>query len=126
MHANCVLVVEDDPAVRTIIRRAVSTHYDVIESANLPSAVALARRHHPTLIMIDLGLPGLDGSEMAGLLHVTPSLKPIPIVGMVDNTAPTPRDTALRASCARVLDKPFALITLQEAVVGLLALPSAS
>jgi len=124
MHASCVLVVEDDPAMRAAIRRAVSAYYDVIESDNRTSAIALARHHHPALILLDLGLPGLDEWGVEKLLSALPSLEPIPILGLADDAAPQARAAALRAGCSQVIQKPFALITLREALVGLLALPA--
>jgi len=126
MHANCLLVVEDDPAVRAAIRRAVSAYYDVIESDNRTSAIALARRHHPALILLDLGLPGLDDWGIDRLLHTGAAIEPIPILGLADGATPHARAAAIRAGCAKVLEKPFALITLREAVVGLLALPAST
>lgn len=122
MHAHCLLVVEDDPAIRAAIRRAVSAHYDVIESDNQVSAIALARRHHPALILLDLGLPNLAGWGIGGLVRAAPDMKPIPILGLADDTLPA--GAARQAGCTRVLEKPFALISLRDAVVGLLELPA--
>ncbi len=60
-----VLVVEDEPSVRLFIRASLASHgFQLIEAAAVSEALALAARHKPALILLDLGLPDAVGVEV--------------------------------------------------------------
>ncbi len=64
-ESGCVLVVDDEPQ----IRRALSTNlgargYDVLAAASGEEALRLAAERHPDVVILDLGLPGLDGVDV--------------------------------------------------------------
>jgi CheY-like chemotaxis protein len=126
MHAHCILIVDDDADVRTVVRRTLTAlHYDVVEADNGLAALALAHRHRPALILLDLGLPGIDGWTVARLLRADPALATTPILAMTGFAAPTVLDSALQIGCQKMLSKPFTLATLEQSVTALLANPSA-
>jgi two-component system KDP operon response regulator KdpE len=73
-----VLVVDDEPAIRRFLRTSFRTEgYEVLEEATGEGALAEIRRREPDLVMLDLGLPGIDGLEVIRQLRNAGSVVPI-------------------------------------------------
>ena len=65
MNKPLVLVVEDDTPVRNLITTTLKTHeYRYLSSQNGASAVMEALSHNPDIVLLDLGLPDIDGVEI--------------------------------------------------------------
>lgn len=64
-----VLVVDDDPGIRTLAMELISRFgYGCMTASRGDSALRLARRYHPDLVLTDLLMPGLDGRELSHAL----------------------------------------------------------
>ncbi|MBV9945867.1 MAG: response regulator [Myxococcales bacterium] len=64
-EAPLVLVVEDEPNMQTLARIALVAHgYRTIEARTAAQGIRLAAKHRPDIVLLDLGLPGEDGSEV--------------------------------------------------------------
>jgi DNA-binding response OmpR family regulator len=78
----CVLVVDDDIAIATLIKEAlVEAGYNVVWSMGA-EGVMLARRLQPALILLDLMMPGMDGMEVRRHLKSNPRTALIPVIAM--------------------------------------------
>ena len=76
-----VLVVDDDPDARELLSGYVTElGAQAISAANGEQALALARERQPSLITLDLMMPGMDGWEVLRRLKAEPALAPIPVV----------------------------------------------
>ena len=65
MNKPLVLVVEDDTPVRNLITTTLKTHeYRYLSAQNGASAVMEALSHNPDIVLLDLGLPDMDGVEI--------------------------------------------------------------
>ena len=65
MNKPLILVVEDDTAVRNLITTTLKAHdYRYLTAVNGESAVLEASSHNPDVILLDLGLPDIDGVEV--------------------------------------------------------------
>ncbi|MFV8750039.1 response regulator [Nannocystaceae bacterium ST9] len=65
-----ILVVEDEPQMRRFLRALIGSHgYALVEAETGREALALAASHRPDLIVLDLGLPDVDGLELVGNLR---------------------------------------------------------
>lgn len=65
MNNLLILVVEDDAPVRNLIGTTLKTHdYDYITATNGESAVMQASSHNPDVVLLDLGLPDIDGVDV--------------------------------------------------------------
>ena len=68
MNNLLILVVEDDAPVRNLIGTTLKTHgYDYITATNGESAVMQASSHNPDIVLLDLGLPDIDGVYLIAL-----------------------------------------------------------
>jgi CheY-like chemotaxis protein len=78
-----ILVVNDQPGLLKgagkLLRDA---GYSVLEAANGADALELAREQTPSLVLLDLVMPGIDGYEVCRRLKFNPSTKAIPVVVM--------------------------------------------
>lgn len=81
MTKKKILAVDDEPEVLALLaKRLLSAGYDVITATNGVDAVELAKKERPALIVLDILMPGMDGSETAAALHEDPNTKTIPIL----------------------------------------------
>ncbi len=81
MHKKKILIADDEPDVLTLLgERLVKAGYDVIKASSGDEAIQLATKKMPDLIILDIAMPGLDGSEAATILHKDPKTKNIPIL----------------------------------------------
>jgi signal transduction histidine kinase/ActR/RegA family two-component response regulator len=79
--APLVLVVEDDPYAREVIRLSLrNAGYDVVEAGDGDQALAIARVLRPQAITLDLMLPGRDGWEVLAELRRAPATRDIPVI----------------------------------------------
>ena len=76
-----ILVVEDDNFLRDLLARKL-THekYDLLIAANGEEGLELARNEHPSIILLDLILPGMDGFEVLTAIKADPNTANIPVI----------------------------------------------
>jgi len=110
-----VLVVDDDSRnrklVRDVLRRA---GLGTLEAADGEEAIALARAHAPDLVLMDLRLPDLDGTEALRRLKADPATAPIPVVALT--AVAGARAALLEAGFAGYVEKPIDVLTLPAEV----------
>lgn len=76
----CVLVVDDDPDLRSLANMQLGDGFDVIQAATGEEALALAADKTPDVILLDIMMPGMDGSEVLTALSNNPDTKDIPVI----------------------------------------------
>lgn len=108
MSKGRILVVEDNmdnyELVRFILERA---GYDVFLAMNGRDGVAAARLQQPDLILMDLGMPEMDGWRAAEKLKAEDTTKSIPLYALTAYTLPGERKRALEAGCDGYVSKPI-------------------
>ena len=76
-----VLVIDDDEKARYIIKKHLDdSHYRLIEASNGPDGVALARKHHPKVILLDFLLEGATAFDVLDELKADPQTRGIPVI----------------------------------------------
>ena len=76
--AATILIVEDEPPIRRLLRTTLGAHdYRTLEAATGAEALSALRHHRPDLVLLDLGLPDIDGLALIGRIR---ELAPVPIV----------------------------------------------
>ena len=112
-----MLFVEDDSATREGYRTfLVGCGYDVMAAATGQEALALASTSAPDVIVLDLGLPDIDGWEVARRLKGARGTVAIPIIALTGSDRPQERASAMRAGCDRHLGKPCVPADLVDAI----------
>ena len=117
MNAKHVLIVEDNPHLRRILAGALEYHgYTVSEAATGEEAIVMAINENPKLILLDLTLPDMSGTEAARALKQNKQTAHIPIVGCSAHFGPEWRDQALRSGMVGYVQKPVPLREI-EAII---------
>jgi CheY-like chemotaxis protein len=113
-----VLFVDDDSATREgYVKYLANSGYDVTPAATGGEALTLARTWAPNVIVLDLGLPDIDGWEVARQLKAAPRTVAIPIIALTGADLPHERVSAMRAGCDRHLTKPCPPAALVDAIL---------
>jgi CheY-like chemotaxis protein len=94
--------------------------YEVLPAATGERALALATAWTPDLIVLDLGLPDIDGWEVARQLRASPVTSKIPIIALTGADLPHEVVSAMRAGCDRHISKPCEPAVLLAAIRKLL------
>jgi len=115
-----VLVAEDSHDTRAMLKRAFEIKgYRVFEAEDGQEALDMARRHRPSLIVIDLNMPVLDGLETVKSFRERENPgEQVPIVAITAYDVPGMEDAALETGCDRYLRKPLDLEELDRALRG--------
>ncbi|MBN1587001.1 MAG: response regulator [Candidatus Omnitrophica bacterium] len=115
-----ILVVDDEPDIREIIREFLEEEgYEVLEAGNGDEAIELAHSAKPTLITLDVMMPGRDGIEVCELLKQDPETEHIPIIIL----SVFADKTEVIDGIADRLSKPFERDNLIQSVRNALASP---
>jgi two-component system cell cycle response regulator DivK len=93
-----ILVVEDNEPSRDVLSRRLERRgYRVLVAVDGRQAVSVAQAAKPDLILMDLGLPGIDGFEATSRLKADPATRHIPIIVLSAHAMTNDRDMALAA-----------------------------
>lgn len=102
-----VLVVDDEPAIRRFLRTSLAAHdYTVFEAINGKAALAAVAAHRPDLVILDLGLPDMDGIEVTRLLR---EWTQIPIIIVTVQEQEKAKIAALDVGADDYVTKPFGM-----------------
>lgn len=105
MTGALVLVVEDEPQMLRFLRASLSSHdFRVLEASTAAEAVATATTNTPELVLLDLGLPDLDGIELTRRLR---EWTRVPIIVISARGREEDKVEALDAGADDYLTKPF-------------------
>jgi CheY-like chemotaxis protein len=103
-----VLIAEDDADTRCLFRTLLEMGgYSVIEAANGEETIHLAERNHPDLILMDGGLPLVDGFDATRRIRGLPQLDHVPIVFVSGHAEARFLAMAREAGCDEYLVKPL-------------------
>jgi CheY-like chemotaxis protein len=114
-EAKTVLIVEDDPSLRTVIRMVLEqAHYHVLEARHGIAALELMEGDMPDLVVADLRMPLMNGVELIGRMRSSQRTASVPIV-LLSGLLPDPEVTKLADA---VVAKPFEPAVLLAAIMG--------
>ena len=100
-----VLVVDDELRITRLVRDYLrQAGFDVIEAADGPGALQASRQHDPDVVVLDLGLPGMDGLDVTRRLRATST---VPIIMLTARSEETDRIVGLEVGADDYLVKPF-------------------
>ena len=103
-----ILVVEDDEMNRDMLARHLKWEgYQVVTAANGVQALALAHSEHIDLILMDMGLPILDGWQATYRLKMAPETQAIPIIALTAYALTEDRVKCFQAGCDDYETKPI-------------------
>ena len=87
-----------------------------VTAMNGEDALETARRERPSVVLMDVSLPTIDGLEVTRRMKSDPELAQIPVIAVTAWVSPEDRERALSAGCAEFLSKPVSMKDLVSAV----------
>ena len=107
MNKTLILVVEDDRPIRNLIVTALKTHdYKNLTAENGSSAILEASSHNPDIVLLDLGLPDMEGVEVIKKIRTWSNM---PIIVISARSEDTDKIAALDAGADDYITKPFSV-----------------
>ena len=107
MNKLLILVVEDDPSIRKLITTTLKAHeYRYLSAANGQSAILEASSHNPDIVLLDLGLPDMDGVEIIRKIRAWSNM---PIIVISARSEDSDKIEAFDAGADDYLTKPFSV-----------------
>jgi DNA-binding response OmpR family regulator len=112
-----IMIVDDDPDLRQALRlRLRANHYDTVHAVDGYSAIALAYKENPNLIILDLGLPAGDGFVVLDRLQKDDKLSAIPVIVLTARDPQSSEQRALQAGATAFFQKPADNAELLEVI----------
>lgn len=112
-----ILLADDEANVRTLVRTTLDDpQYRILEAANGTTALDLARKEHPDLLVLDWMMPGMTGIEVAQALRQDPATANIPIIMLTAKAQETDKEQGRAVGTYAYLVKPFSPLELLEKV----------
>jgi two-component system KDP operon response regulator KdpE len=113
-----ILVVDDEPQIRKFLRISLNAHgYEVIEAAHGEEGVAKCATERPDIVILDLGLPDLDGQRVIARVREWSTM---PIIVLSVRAAETEKVAALDGGADDYITKPFGIHELLARVRAVL------
>ena len=119
-----ILLVEDNEMNRDMLsRRLQRKGYEIIMAVDGAEAVSMAQSQAPSLILMDMSLPVLDGWEATRRIKAAAETKSIPIIALTAHAMAGDEEKARQAGCDDYDTKPIELPRLLEKIAVLLNTP---
>jgi two-component system cell cycle response regulator DivK len=108
IKAQTILYIEDDLANRVLVRRILEAEgYRVVEAENGPLGLELARVENPSLVLVDISMPDMDGYEVTTRLRQMEEMDDVPIIALTANVMKGDRERSLEVGCWGYIQKPL-------------------
>lgn len=102
-----IVIVDDEAPIRRMLRIALKSEgYEVVEAENGESGLAAVARHQPDLVVLDLGLPDMDGHEV---LHELRTWSKVPVIVLSVRSGDREKVRALDEGAQDYVTKPFSV-----------------
>lgn len=117
MTKKQILYIEDNSENRLFVRRVLGTlGFEILEAEDGLSGIESAKANLPDLILMDIGLPDIDGLETTRRIKLNPALKKIPIIALTAAAMQGDAERAFSAGCDGYLTKPIGVAELRTEV----------
>jgi signal transduction histidine kinase len=116
--APLLLYVEDNPANLRLVEEIVAFRGDLrmLSAPDAQLGIELARAHRPEVILMDINLPGLSGTDARAILSADPITEEIPVIAVTANAMPRDRAQSMAAGFFQHVTKPINVALLNAAI----------
>lgn len=119
---NKILLIEDNQQNALLMRRILEArHYQVIHASEGEAGLKMAVEERPDLILVDLGLPDIDGQTLVTFIKRVPELQNVPIVAVTAWPEDTAREMATAYGCNGFISKPINTRQFPDQIASYLA-----
>jgi CheY-like chemotaxis protein len=123
-----VLYIEDDIVNFMLVERILEYRpsLKLLHASRGKTGIELAQIHHPKLILLDLNLPDMHGSEIIRQLQSDPATNDVPVVVLSADATPSQIERLLTSGARNYLTKPFDIDAFLAVIDGLVGEPAAT
>jgi two-component system cell cycle response regulator DivK len=119
---KCVLIVEDNLLNMKLFSAMIAAQgYDVLQATDGSQGLAMARQHHPDVIIMDVQLPGISGLEVAHSLKADDNTRDIQIIATTAYALSGDEAKMRDSGCDAYMAKPIAITEFLELIDSLMA-----
>jgi len=116
-NKGTILYVEDNQDNRKLVRRVLEADgYAIDEAQNAQEAMEYLNSKSPSLILMDISMPDIDGYALTARIKSIPEFASTPIIAMTANVMRGDRERSLEAGCDGYIQKPIDIDTLTQQV----------
>ena len=117
-----ILLVEDNELIREMLcRRLTKRNFEVSIACDGREGIAMAQEQIPDLILMDVGLPEVNGCEATKILKASPATAAIPLIVLTAHATTEEREQAIQAGCDEFATKPIDFPRLLDRIQTLLS-----
>jgi DNA-binding response OmpR family regulator len=108
-----LLIADDESGIRSLVRMTLERDaYEIFEAADGEQALALAREHHPEVVLLDVMMPKLSGFEVCRALKDDPTTAEATVVMLTAKAQDSDRQQGIAAGADDYFTKPFSPLAL--------------
>ena len=108
-----VLIADDEPSMRLLVRATIeSDQYEVLEAGDGEEAWDMIRQHKPSVVLLDVQMPGRTGLEVLALIRSDPSLAGTRVIMLTAKALKADMEVGITAGADLYLTKPFSPLDL--------------
>ncbi|GIW10184.1 MAG: hypothetical protein KatS3mg061_1241 [Dehalococcoidia bacterium] len=116
-----ILLADDEEVIRLLVRTTIEREdYELLEAKDGEEALAIVRAEHPDLILLDVGMPKLDGFAVAQAIKSDPRTRDTIVVMLTAHGREVDRDQGLQLGADLYFTKPFSPLQLLRTLRELL------
>jgi CheY-like chemotaxis protein len=120
MDKKKILIADDEPGVRLTVTRMLEKDYIVLEATDGKEAVDIAKEQRPSLILMDLMMPRMDGYTACSAIKIDQATKLIPVIMLTAVGHELNKKFAMEVGANGYITKPFTTQELTEVITPLL------
>ncbi|GMR00166.1 MAG: response regulator [Zetaproteobacteria bacterium] len=103
-----ILIIEDNPTNMKLVSLLVEkAGYSILTASEAETGIAMARKEHPDLILMDIQLPGIDGLTATSILKGDVATRDIPVIALTAFAMDGDREKMLAGGCDGYITKPI-------------------
>ena len=115
------MLVDDEEVIRLLVRTTIEREdYELLEAKDGEEALAIVREQHPDLVLLDVGMPKLDGFAVVQAIKSDPRTRDTIVVMLTAHGREVDRDQGLRLGADLYFTKPFSPLQLLRTLRELL------
>lgn len=121
MTISKILIIEDNMQNALLMKRILEVHnHKILHAEEGSIGYDMATKEHPDLILVDLGLPDMDGQTLIGVIKNDPKLQNVPIIAVTAWPEETAKAMAMAYGCEGFIAKPINTRTFPDQVLSYL------
>lgn len=111
-----ILVVDDEPINLARLRNILETQYELVFARNGEEALQAVEKHHPSLLLLDVQMPKMDGYEVCRRLKAHPATEDIPVIFVTSLGSDWNEEIGFDAGCVDYITKPISAAVVKTRV----------